>query len=246
MPDLHPDAPDLDRLFDDLARHASTRGHRPGAAAAVRTARVRGRRRVGGLALAAVAGLGAVALPQLVIPSIPGLTADNPDAAPLDVDAVADATEGWIGGWREEREASPGWAAPDCDLFAGALTGAEPLGSSLFVGDQQASAKVLMSGLDSADAAVRTYDAQVQTLDSCSALDGSELSLAAGASGRHYAVDLRTDEAALTDVWVVRTGRDVAVLLAASEAGPAPHGVVDEVAEALASGARSGFTQRSD
>ncbi len=246
MSDLDHLDPRLDRAFEALTRElALERG--PGAAAAVSTARRRRRARVGALALTALVVVGGgLAMPGL-LSSEDGVAAQG-GSARLDAAALGRATEGWTSGWEMWEEFSPhgggSFGAASCSS-AGSSDGdvgptSTSRGTSRFVGEQRASAVLVLEQYADTASAVAAQDLSNPRPDACGTTTTYDVD---GVQVRHDSMPPEDSGAWLGDIWSAQLGTGRAHLEIITQVGVADDATAGLVAEALVAGLRDGWTQ---
>ncbi|WP_107704706.1 hypothetical protein [Nocardioides allogilvus] len=242
-----PDIFDLDRAFDALAHDVMDRTSPPSAVHAIEQARRRRRTAIATVALAAAVAVAGVAVPTLLLDRSGVEFADGlPESAPLDAAALNDATRGWISGWSDE----PGgpWSQPGCLMGSDEHPEPTELRRSNFGGGHESSAMPLFLTFDSATSAESAWKALNAPLTRCPGADVTETTAPDypdGTAVRHYSVSDRSDDggAALTDVWVARSGNTVGSLWLTSAAGVASDDAVDTLSDVLVAGMLDGSAQ---
>lgn len=241
------------RLDDAFAAFTRDLAHAPspGAAAAISTARRHRRTRVGGVALAALLAVGG----GLAVPGLVGAgdgVAAGGGSARFDRDALAAATDGWIGEWEDWERYSPwgggGFGAEACATPVSATSAPQPTstGVSRFVSHSGASAVVVVEGFADATTAREAQDRALPSPDTCGTTTTYDVD---GVEVRHDSMPPDGDAADdmwLGDVWSARIGDARAELQLVNDAGVADDATVERVAEALVAGLRDGWTQESN
>lgn len=242
-----PETFDLDRAFEALTRDVMARPTPP-SDAPIKRARRR-RRTTIALAAASVLAVAGVAVPTLAGERLGMGFADGvPDAAPFNAAALNDVTEGWIEGWSDDSSGAGSFSVPRCQTYSDDDgEAAVHSGVSHFYGSERSSVSFSYLTFPDSASADRSWQASIAPLTECTT-EGAETSAPdypVGTDVRHFTVLAAPEsQAALTDVWVARTGTVVGTVELATSGSGAAADVIDAMSDALVAGLLDGTAQK--
>ena len=248
MPETH----DLDRAFEALAHDVMDRTAPLPARAAIGRARRRRRTTFASLAVAGAVVVAGVSVPVLGADRLDLGFADRlPEPAPLDAASLNEATAGWISGWSAGMSPDA-FSAPGCRLTPEDPAAPATQGTSHFAGDDQSGAVLVLQGFTGVGEARAEWDAFARLGTACDAATRTEVpDYPGGTEVLHLRIADGTDRpvdpgAALTDVWIARSGDDLARFETTSALGSADQTVIDAVSDALVAGMLDGSVQTEE